>query len=162
MSASRSSFGNAKPMICSSRDSPTYTIDPMRNFTRSWTRCSVVRGNAEAMRRTSSTVTRFTSRTLDRAAACLRPQRHRLQLLGDALRRLWPAQQVALQDVAVEAGEHRRLLLVLDAFGDDAQAEPVRHRDRRGHEHDRVLRAGTEPVDERLVDLELVEGQAAE
>src|SRR5919201_2852733 len=56
-SPSRHSFGNAKPMIVSSREKARYTIRPTRNFTRSRTSASVVRGRLSASGRTSSMVT---------------------------------------------------------------------------------------------------------
>ena len=48
--------------------------------------------------------------------------------------------------------------LVLDALGDDRQAEVVRQVDRRAHDH-RVARDGSEVHDEGLIDLDLVNGQ---
>jgi hypothetical protein len=56
-SASRSSFGKANPISVSSRENATYTSPRTRNFTRSRTSASSVRGRDSANRRTSSTVT---------------------------------------------------------------------------------------------------------
>ena len=55
-SASRHSFGNAKPSSVSSRENARYTIRPTRNFTLPWTNASVERGKPLATERTSSTV----------------------------------------------------------------------------------------------------------
>src|SRR6185503_8565051 len=55
--ASRSSFGNPRPISVSSRENARKTIRPTRNFTRSRTSTSSVRGRVEARARTSSIVT---------------------------------------------------------------------------------------------------------
>src|SRR6478752_2917518 len=56
-SPARSSLAKPKPIVVSSRLNATYTIRPTRNLTRSWIRCSVVRGSVRASARTSSTIT---------------------------------------------------------------------------------------------------------
>src|SRR5581483_2232177 len=53
-SAARSSLGNPNPSRSSSGDTAAYTIRPMRYLVLSLARCSLVRGSAIAMRRTSS------------------------------------------------------------------------------------------------------------
>src|SRR5487761_1363216 len=53
-SAARSSFGKPNPSRSSSGDTAAYTIRPIRYFVWSRMRCSVVRGNDIAIRRTSS------------------------------------------------------------------------------------------------------------
>jgi hypothetical protein len=53
-SAARSSLGKPKPSRSSSGDTDAYTIRPIRYLVWSRTRCSEVRGNAMAIRRTSA------------------------------------------------------------------------------------------------------------
>ena len=77
------------------------------------------------------------------------------------VRRLRPAQVVALRDVAAELGQAVPDLLRLDALGDDLEPEVAAEVDRRAHDRGVVLVAG-HVHDERLVDLDLVDRQPLE
>src|SRR5215831_8656160 len=56
-SASRSSFGKAKPITVPSREKDSQTMRPIRNFTLPCTNASLLRGSALANSQTSSIVT---------------------------------------------------------------------------------------------------------
>src|SRR5690606_10333679 len=77
----------------------------------------------------------------------------------ERLRRRGPGEEVALAEVAAERGEHRELLVGLDALGHRRQAERVRQRDDRGGDR-RVLRLAAQPGDERAVELDDVQREA--
>src|SRR5947208_9307818 len=64
ISASRSSFGKAKPISASSRENARYTIRPTRNLTRSRTRTSWERGSVEASSLTAPIVVTAVPRML--------------------------------------------------------------------------------------------------
>src|SRR5207247_4562083 len=70
-------------------------------------------------------------------------------------------EQVPLPEVAAEAAQDPELLVGLDALGDRGQVEGVGERDDRGCDR-RVLRLVAEPGDKRSVDLERVDGEAAQ
>nr|WP_255600999.1 hypothetical protein [Blastococcus sp. LR1] len=71
------------------------------------------------------------------------------------------AEEVALRDVAAQLAQRGHVLGLLDALGDDGQAEVVPEVHGAAHE-DGVLRAGRHAEHERAVDLELVHGQPAQ
>src|ERR1700748_399587 len=75
--------------------------------------------------------------------------------------RLGAAEVEALAEVALERDERDALLVLLDALSDDCHAERARELD--DHPHERSLPAAArQAVDERLGDLEYVEGQGVE
>jgi hypothetical protein len=72
-----------------------------------------------------------------------------------------PADQVALELVAVVVQQEPELLLRLDALGDHAQSEAVRHQDdSRGDR--RVVRVCRQVVHKRAVDLQPVDPESLE
>src|SRR5262249_26970088 len=90
-SASRSSFGNAKPITVPSREKESQTMRPIRNFTRPCTNASLLRGNELANSHTCSIVTMAATVRLaeELAEICLGQARH-ARLLGPAqLGRPW-------------------------------------------------------------------------
>src|SRR5690349_247916 len=89
-------------------------------------------------------------------AALLLPRREPLDEVGC---RQGPREQVALAESAAECGEGGLLDLLLDPFGDRAQAERVAERDDRAGEGGVAAAAG-DAVHERPVDLEDVHREA--
>src|SRR6476661_801211 len=83
---------------------------------------------------------------------------HELQRLGRGHR---PAEVEALAVLAPELAQDRRLHLVLDALGDSRQPERRRELEDRVGEP-RVGSLGSEPVDERLRDLDQVDRELGE
>ena len=67
----------------------------------------------------------------------------------------------ALRPRHAEALETRQLLAGLDTFGRDLEVEGARHRDD-GRNQRRVVRIGSEPVDEDAVDLDAVDREQLE
>src|SRR6476619_3503623 len=81
--------------------------------------------------------------------------------MPDGRSRRWPAEAIALALAAARQPKHVRLLLGLDALGDQAERQAVAHADdctddRHG------LHIERQAADEGLVDLDLVDWEAAD
>ena len=85
----------------------------------------------------------------------------RLQPGGGVGGRHRARQGVTLDELAAEVDDARPCDLRLDTLGDDAEAEIVGERDRGANDLG-VAHLPLEPLDERPVDLELVDRQAFE
>src|SRR4051794_5781112 len=79
--------------------------------------------------------------------------------LARAFRADRPREEIALRERAPERAQTGRLLLGLDALGNDADAERAPHREDGGHDR-LVLRRADYAVDERAVDLQRVDREA--
>ena len=75
--------------------------------------------------------------------------------LREAFQAHWPADGIALRDIASELNEDVESVVVLDAFRDDLSVERVREPDRRLN-HQAVAPVVDDSFDEALIDLDLI------
>src|SRR5260221_5277151 len=109
------------------------------------------------------TIWSCTARSLSRRSLLLsaqdlslgnRPEIAPLDLLGGHR----PAEQITLILVALQLVENLELLLLLHAFGDDADAQAAAHGDDRAHDRE-ALRRRADVAEESAVDLERIDAE---